>query len=242
MTTPRRHHRAHPTLRPALGAALLSSTLLSGCAASPADHAATADDVPAATAAAPRTTATPRPDIPFHEQVDYERLPQGFVWNDTTMDLFNPCTDDLVAHYEELGLEIFTYAPVDVDFISDVSWSCIAVDFDRDIGENTQVLGEPISRERILERLPENFLGDATDSWVPGAYYLDYDWTRTQHDNCQIAVDTPRGRVGVTHYGIPDASRRSEHCQLAKTTFEMLFQDEVFLRALYGDNIPLKHR
>ncbi|PRQ10883.1 hypothetical protein C1Y63_09065 [Corynebacterium sp. 13CS0277] len=177
----------------------------------------------------------------FHEQVDYEQLPQGFDRSAVDLDLVNPCTDKLRAHYEQhLDFRLSVLVPIRTDDMHATSWSCIGYERGTRIGERVELMAEPFDREWVHTYLPANFLGDAHDSWIPGAYYLDYDPGRNRANNCQISVDTPRGRVAVTHYGQFREGRVQEHCQLARERLEMLYQDETFLREIYGDGIPLK--
>ncbi|PRQ12418.1 hypothetical protein C1Y63_01100 [Corynebacterium sp. 13CS0277] len=215
-----------------------------GDAASGGGSARAADSAPAVEAegeAKPEAGHEPDPDVPFHEQVDYGRLPQGFNRFDEDFQVVNLCTDDMVEHYEKLGYKIRMYLPLQMHSVRQTSWSCSHFDLSGRLGEETEILAEGYSREDITTVLPQNLFGDAEDTWLPGAYYLDYDALGEQEDNCQIAIDSPRGRIAVTHYGGVREGRVQEHCQLARQTLEKLYQDEVFLRKIYGDDIPLKN-
>ncbi|PRQ12419.1 hypothetical protein C1Y63_01105 [Corynebacterium sp. 13CS0277] len=241
----------HAVAATALAAVALGG--VAGCAAPPppAHHAAghaqadapERDDNPASPPEESNRGAASqglRPDIPFHEQVDYERLPHGFSRFDEGFELVNVCDEEMVKHYAEIGMEPTLFAPLAMLTFDQTSWSCSRPDSGTRPRDETEVLAEGINREEIATVLPQNFFGDAEDTWLPGAYYLDYDATGRNQNNCQIAIDSPRGRIAVTHYGARREGRVQEHCQLARQTLEKLYQDEVFLRKIYGDDIPLK--
>ncbi|PRQ12079.1 hypothetical protein C1Y63_03155 [Corynebacterium sp. 13CS0277] len=208
--------------------------MLTGCVSHPQP---TAHTPPANNHATADTTQT---DVPFHERVDYARLPRGFDRHAEDFELVNVCTDDLVEHFRELGYPIEVYAQMMMRQFDQVSWSCLSFDNNGHTGDTTSILAEALDREEILATRADNFLRDADDTWLPGAYYLDYDIFLTMKNNCQIGVDSPRGRIAVTHKGALREGRVEEHCQLARETLEELYQDEKFLRAVYDDDIPFK--
>ncbi|PRQ11247.1 hypothetical protein C1Y63_06750 [Corynebacterium sp. 13CS0277] len=120
-------------------------------------------------------------------------------------------------------------------------WTCLADDPDRMLA-NYEITAEPFDKQTI-QRNSDVFRRDLEAPRIPGTY-LTHNYSMNPHEadsNCQVNVDTPRGRVAVSHENLGGIKDFEGECALAIEFFHAVFDDPDFLRALYGDAIPLKH-
>ncbi|PRQ11248.1 hypothetical protein C1Y63_06755 [Corynebacterium sp. 13CS0277] len=217
--------------------AVLTAVTVGGCVVHPGAPGAID---PVSTAA--QESQGPTHNGEFWEQVDYSKLAHTYDWAEPGFELFNPCTDELYEVYRSYGIEMYRH--FDVPFRRApwlVSSTCRSDDPDRSMNDY-EITVEPINRENLQQNTTA-FRSDVAGGIVPGAYFahntiIDPEQRET---NCQVRVDTVRGTVAVTHASLLDEEDLELHCDLALELFERLFQDEEFLRALYGDDLPMKN-
>ncbi|PRQ11478.1 hypothetical protein C1Y63_05600 [Corynebacterium sp. 13CS0277] len=177
----------------------------------------------------------------FWETVDYAAINTGFDPYDPHLDLFNPCADELLPVYEALGLgQARAYDHVIEGKPHLVMWNCLMKDPERFLSDY-EIAVEPIN-PTLIETRSDAFREDAPESIVPGAYFTHNYVMHTEKSgqNCQINIDTARGRLAVSHGTTYQVDELALHCELAQQLLDSVMKDEQFLRALYGDDLPLK--
>ncbi|PRQ11477.1 hypothetical protein C1Y63_05595, partial [Corynebacterium sp. 13CS0277] len=215
---------------------VLAGVAVSGCVVRPGAPGA-AKPVAPVTEASQETAESAE----FWERVDYTAINTGFDPYAPEFDIFNPCSDELMPVYADHGI------PMDRgDFVEITepahwfSWSCLSSQ-SRHLMEDYEITAEPVSRT-AMERNGDSILGEAPSPLIPGTifahnYVMDKD---RGGQNCQASVDTVRGRVAVSRRS-PVELDVDKHCALAQAKLEELFKDERFLRAIYGEDLPLKN-